>query len=219
MSISLALSSPGAIPDLDTLITVVQEELDRDDLSAKIPRFISFVEAIFNRELRAPQMERTATWNTVNEDTNLPFDYLAMRAIYEEGSPDRPLRGMAPTAIRQGYDGSTGIPVAYALVSGGLRLIPPPSGSTLLTMDYFAKIDPLSVEEPSNWLLELHPDAYFYGTLYRAEHHLKNSQAALEYKQLMDEVIDRINRTTRNDRYGAGPLVPNSATQVRGGRC
>lgn len=219
MSISLAISSPGAIPDLDTLIEVVQEELDRDDLEAKMPRFIASVEAIFNRKLRHSLMERTVTGTATQEDTTLPEDYLAMRAVYEEGSPDRPLRGIAPSAIRQGFDGSAGTPVAYCLVSGCIRLVPPPSANTLLTMDYWARIEPLSVFAPSNWLLEQHPDAYFYGVLYRAEHNLKNTASALEYKQLMDETLADINHASRNDRYGAGPLVPNTVGQVRGARC
>lgn len=219
MSISLALSLPGAIPDRDTLITSISDYLNRDDLDDRIPVFIQMTEAMFNRELRSPQMERTVVWDTEDEDTNLPFDYLAMRAIYVEGSPDRPLRGIAPTAIRQGFNGTTGVPVAYCLVSGGLRLIPPPSASTLLTMDYFARIDPLSVAAPSNWLLEAHPDAYLYGALYNAEIFLDNAPRAAQWKGLLDEVVDRINRTTRNDRYGAGPLVPNAVSQVRGGRC
>src|SRR5205809_87450 len=107
MSISLAISSPGAIPDRDTLISTVSDWLDRgSSLDDKIPVFIQMAEAQFNRELRHPQMERTVTGSATGEDITLPDDYLAMRAIYEEGSPDRPLRGIAPTAIRQGFDGS-----------------------------------------------------------------------------------------------------------------
>lgn len=219
MSISLAISAPGAIPDLDTLISTASDWLDRDDLDSKLPVFIQMAEAMFNRELRAPQMERTVTGTASDEDTTLPDDYLAMRAVYEEGSPDRPLRGIAPTAIRQGFDGTTGTPVAYCLVSGCIRLVPPPSSDVLLTMDYFARIEPLSVYSPSNWLLEQHPDAYLYGTLFNAEMHLDNAVRASQWKGLLNEVVDRINRTARNDRYGAGPLVPNTVAQVRGARC
>lgn len=219
MSISLALSSPGAIPDLDTLIATAQDWLDRDDLADKIPVFVQMAEAMFNRELRHPQMERTVTGSTTSEDTLLPDDYLAMRAIYEEGSPDRPLKSFSPTAIRQNYDGSTGTPVAYSLVSGGIRLIPPPAASVLLTMDYWARIEPLSIFAPSNWLLEQHPDAYLYATLFNAEAYLDNSQSAAQWKGLLDEVVQRINRSASNDRFGAGPLVPSVVTQVRGSRC
>ena len=219
MTISLAISSPGAIPDLDTLKTTVSDWLDRNDIDARIPTFSQMAEAMFNRELRTPEMERTTLIQATDEDTNLPDDYLAMRAIYEEGSPDRPLKAVSPTAIRQNYNGATGTPVAYALVSGGIRLVPPPASSTLLAMDYFARIEALSVYAPSNWLLAQHPDAYLYGTLFYAEAFLDNATRAAQWKGLLDEVVGRISRTARNDRYGAGPLVPSTVNQVRGVRC
>jgi hypothetical protein len=219
MSISLDVSSPGAIPDLDTLKTTVADWLDRDDLESKVPVFIQMAEAMFNRELRCPEMEKTVTFSAVDEDTPLPGDYLAMRAIYEEGSPDRPLRAISPTAIRLEFDGTPGSPSAYTLVSGAIRLIPPPSSEVLLTMDYWGQLDPLSVYAPSNWLLEKHPDAYLYSTLFYAEAYLDNAVRASQWNGLSTAILERVNRTSRNDRYGAGPLVPNTTRQVRGSRC
>jgi len=218
MSISLAVSSPGAIPSMDALISTAQDWLDRDDLADKLPVFIQMTEAQFNRELRCPEMENTITFSATNEDTTLPDDFQAMRSIYIEGSPDLPLKGMSPAALRQEYDGSAATPTAYALVSGGIRLAPPPSDAILLTMDYFGRLEPLSVIAPSNWLLEKHPDAYLYGTLFNAEAHLDNATKAAQWKGLLDQAIDRINRTARNNRYGAGPLVPNTVAQVRSAR-
>jgi hypothetical protein len=195
MAISLNISAPGAIPDLDTLKATVNDWLDRDDLADKVPVFIQMAEAMFNRELRTPEMESTTIGEATSEDTTLPEDYLGMRSIYEEGSPDRPLKAISPTAIRQGYDGATGIPVAYTLISGGIRLIPPPSDTILLTMDYWARIEPLSVYSPSNWLLRKHPDAYLYGTLFHAECHLDNAPRAQQWKLLLDEVLQRVNQS------------------------
>src|SRR5882757_6180145 len=137
MSITLSVSVPSAIPDLDTLKATVADWLDRDDLEAKIPVFVQFAESYFNRELRTPEMEKAAIFSASGEDTPLPADYLAMRAIYVESSPDKPLRAMSPTALRQEFDGSSGTPAAYALVSNSIRLAPPPSSEILLSMDYF----------------------------------------------------------------------------------
>ena len=218
MAISLSITVPGAIPDRDTLISAVQDWLDRDDLAAKVPTFIQMAEAEFNRELRCPEMEATVTFSATGEDTPLPSDFQAMRSIYIEGSPDLPLKGMSPAALRQEYDGTADTPTAYALVSGGIRLAPPPSTPVLLTMDYFGSLDPLSVYAPSNWLLEKHPDAYLYGALFNAEAYLDNSVRASQWKSLLDNVVDRINKTARNNRYGAGPLVPNTVAQVRAAR-
>lgn len=219
MTISVNISAPGAIPDLDTLKERISDYLDRDDIDAMIPVFIQMTEAMFNRELRTPQMERTVVGTASDEDTPLPADYLGMRAIYEEGSPDRPLKALSATAIRRGYDGTAATPVAYVLVSNGIRLVPPPADEIMLAMDYWAAIEPLSVYAPTNWLLSQHPDAYLYGALFNAEAYLDNSVRAGQWKGLLDQVVQRINRTSRNDRYGAGPLVPTVVTQVRGSKC
>lgn len=216
MSISLAVSSPGAIPDLDTLKSVIADWLDRGDIDNRIPVFIQMTEAVFDRELRTPQMENTVTFDAVEENSLLPDDFLAMRAIYLEGQPDRPLSAMSPTAIRQNFTGAPGIPVAYSLVSEQLRLVPPPAGSTLMTMDYWARIEPLSVIAPSNWLLRLHPNAYLYGALFHAEAMLDNPDKAQIWKGLFDEIVERIKAQARMDRYGAAPLVPNAPWSVRG---
>jgi hypothetical protein len=219
MSISLSVSSPGAIPNLDTLISEAAEWLDRDDLTTRIPAFIQMAEAMFNRELRCPAMERSILFAASDEDTPLPPDYLGMRSIYVEGAPDRPLRAVAATALRQEYNGSSGTVEAYTLVAGGIRLIPPPADEILLAMDYFGKIEPLSTTAPANWLLENHPDAYLYGTLFNAEAYLDNAVRAGQWKGLLDNVVERINKAARADRFGAGPLVPNTVRQVRGARC
>lgn len=219
MSISLAVSTPAAIPDLETLLTTVSDWLDRDDLNARIPVFVEMSESLFNRELRCPEMERTVTFSVTSEDSSLPTDFLAMRSIYIEASPDLALRGMSPAALKQEFSGNTGTPQAYALVSGGIRMAPPPADTTSLTMDYFAVIEALSVTSPSNWLLEKHCSAYLYGALFHAEAFLDNATRAAMWKGLLDQVVDRINKTARNDRFGAGPICPNAIRQVSGARC
>lgn len=219
MSISLAVSSAGAIPDLDTLTVKAGEWLDRDDIADKIPTFIAMAEALFNRELRCPPMERTITFSAADEDTPLPDDYLAMRGIYVEGTPDRALRATSPSSTRQEFNGVAGTPEVYALVSGGIRLIPPPDADLLLTMDYYAKLIPLTAFAPTNWLLETHPDAYLYATLFYAEAFLDNATRAAQWKGLLDQAIDSINREARNDRYGAGPISRSTIGQTCGGRC
>jgi hypothetical protein len=220
MSISINESAPSAIPSLDELTIKAADWLDRDDLTSKIPTFILLAEAMFNRELRCPQMEATITFSVSAEDTPMPAqDYLSMRSIYIEGDPDRPLRATSPSSVRQEYSGIAGIPEAYILVSGGIRLVPPPDTTYSLTMDYYRKITPLSVIAPSNWLLETHPDAYLYAVLFFAESFLDNATRAAQWKGLVVEIIGRINESTKLDRYGAGPISRLTSRQTCGGRC
>jgi hypothetical protein len=126
---------------------------------------------------------------------------------------------LRPSAIRRDFDGTTGTPVAYALISGGIRLVPPPSSSLLVTMDYWARIDALSTANPSNWLLEKHPDAYLYGTLFYAEAHLDNATRAGQWKSLLDETIGRINRAAATTATAPGRWCRASPAQVRGASC
>jgi hypothetical protein len=218
MAISLDISAPGAIANLDDLKEWIADEVDRDlaEIGDRLSKCIRMAEADFNRRLRARQMEQTSIGTASTEDTDLPSDYLAMRAIYEEGSPDRPLKAISPTAIRQSYDGTAGTPVAYALVAGGIRLAPPPSSPVQMTMDYWAQIEPLTLYSPSNWLLEEHPDLYVYGALFHYYRWAANREGALDAKGLRDELIMQLNKLAAADRYGAGPLVPSTVRQIGG---
>lgn len=226
MSISLAVSATAAIASKDDLKAWVAEEVDRDltdptasgTLGDNLDKWILMAEARFNRDLRCPEMERSILFSVSDEDAILPDDYLAMRSIYLEGSPDRPLRGMAPSALRQEFSGSSGVPVAYTLVSGGLRFVPPPSSPILVSMDYWAQIDNLSTVAPSNWLLEKHPDAYVTAILFHYYRWSKDRGSAIDANTLCQSIIDDINMTSERDRFGAGPLVPNHVAQVRGAR-
>jgi hypothetical protein len=223
MAISINVSAAAAIANKDDLKTWIAEEVDRDlsDITDNLDKWILMAEARFNREIRSPEMEKSVTAVVTGEDTPLPADYLAMRAIYIDGSPDRPLRGMAPSAIRQEFDGTTGVPVAYTLVSQALRLVPPPASDSdiLITMDYWARIDALSTASPSNWMLEKHPDAYVTAVLFHYYRWSKDRESAVDANAICQGLIDQINRSSRNDRFGAGPLVPNHVVQTRGGAC
>lgn len=217
MSISLAITSVGPIQSYDGLLLDIAKWLDREGdsvVTTMVPTFVQFAEEMFNRELRCPEMEATDTFTITAEDTPLPSDFLAMRAIYIEASPDLPLKGVSPNALKREFDGTTGTPTAYCLVSGGIRVAPPPASATVLTMDYFQMIQALSVANPSNWLLQKHPSAYLSGALAFAYDYLDDDAKAQKYFQAVAGIIGRINKTTRNNRFGAGPLVPNTVPQV-----
>lgn len=218
MSISIAVSSASAIPDYPSLKAEVSSFLDRDDIDLKIPTFVLLAESHFNRELRTPDMERTLTFSVENEDTPLPTDYLAMRAIYQETTPDNPLVGMSPDELRLEYLGQSGTPRAYAIVAGSIRTGPVTDTAVTFSMDYFAQIERLSDASPVNWLLEKHPDLYLFTTLFYAEQYLDNDSRAAKWFQLAQGILMRIKETSTASRWGAGTR-PNTARQASRGRC
>jgi hypothetical protein len=227
MSISVNIVPAGAIASRDALKQWCAEEVDRDlteatpsgTLSDNFDKWIAMAEARFNRELRTPDMETTVTLSATEADTALPDDYLAMRAIYEDGSPDSPLSALPPPSVRQEYDGTPGQPQAYILVSGGLRLVPPPDTQYLLSLDYYAKIEALSDVVPYNWLLLKHPDAYVTAVLFHYFRWSKDRESAIDANTLCTSIIADINQMSRADRYGAGPLARATVRQTGSGRC
>jgi hypothetical protein len=219
MTVSLSVIEPGTIGDYQDLVSKVGDWLDRDDLDSQIPDFVALVEARLNRVLRAVNSEVSALWAVSDELYSLPSDFRKLRKLHIEGSPDRPLVEMSPVAIPTMFSGDTGTPRAYYIEGRQLGLAPPPDQSYTLRASYFQRIPPLTSAVPSNWVLSEHPDIYVWGTLMHAAYFIRDADAVDACSALFDQAIAELQRESRLDRWGAGPLVPNGPSQTRGGKC
>ena len=205
------------ISNLTQLIAEIRDEMDDSGYSLdKIYRAVGRAEAMFNRQLRVPQMETEAFLGVVAEATDLPADFLALRSVYQEGSPDSPLRSMSPAGLRRLYLGQTGIPQAYALEN--MRLVVGPVGASDLTLLYYAKLTPLTENNPTNWLLRDYPDLYLHQVLAVLFQKTGDRERAAENLSVAVALIEQINAAGRKARWGAGPLTPALVQQVRGAR-
>jgi hypothetical protein len=217
MSIAFPTDPNSAIVSLDDLVAEIRDELDDSTYPAdKIYRAIARAEAFFNRELRVPQMETETQLSVTQEATDLPADFLQMRAVYQEGSPDRALRSMSPDGLRSLYFGQSGPPSAYALENR--RIIVGPVGSTALTMLYYARIPALNEDSPSNWLLVEYPDLYLHHTLAIIFARLGDDDRAASNLGTALQLIEQANKAGRNARWGSAPLTPFLVRQVPGTR-
>lgn len=217
MTVAFSTDPASAITSLDDLVAEVRDELDDDAYPlAKIYRAIGRAEALFNRELRTPQMETELQFGVTGESTSLPVDFLQMRAIYREDSPDRPLRSMAPDGLRRLFMGQAGVPVAYALENR--RLIVGPVGDASLSMLYYAAIPPLTEANPQNWLLLEYPDLYLHQVLAIIFAKIGDRGRASDNLGIALSIVEQANMAGRRARFGAGPLTPLLVTQVPGTR-
>jgi hypothetical protein len=73
-----------------TLLSSISGWLNSAQYDARIPEFIQMAEAHFNRELRVPQMEVTATSTATTESVTLPTDFLAARTVFSTTIPMSP---------------------------------------------------------------------------------------------------------------------------------
>lgn len=217
MSYALSLSIDGAISTYLELVEHLRDMADdaaysRDAIDAAIRK----AEAFFNRTLRVPDMEKLAELPVTSELTNLPDDFLALRAVYAAGDCVNQLTSMSPAAMRLSYRNVSGTPVAYAIEGRQIRVAPVDTAD--LTILYYAAIPALTDAVPSNWLLLAHSDLYVAGAMYHLARRERDADGLAQAAQEVSDIVASINLAGNKSRWGAAPLTPMGIGQVRGAR-
>lgn len=201
-----------ALTSYAELVTAVGTWLNRADLAAMVPDFITLFEARMNRELRTPRMEATASTSASSATIALPADFLSARAVYIDANPDRVLVAMSPANLREAYPyTATGTSVAYTVSGLNIILAPAPSEAVTVKIDYYQKIPALTATNTTNWLLTAHPDAYLYGTLTMAQAYLQDDNRLGVWKGAWDEALAEMTRHGNKMRLPAGPLAARNS--------
>lgn len=232
------------------LIETIAGWLDRDDLTARIPDFITLAEVRLNDNLRLAPMETLLTVTPtvssltidgvlVDPETGatlidpvtgdiltdagsvasvtvstapLPDDFLEMRSVTANTSPQRTLRLTAPDWATTNYGGlSYYYPDVYTIVSGRLAIYP--QTTSTLSFIYYAKIPALSIDNPSNWLLTSRPNIYLYASLLEAVPYLYDDNRAGGWATALTQAITDAESADTRLRWGnatmrlPGPVV------------
>lgn len=204
-----------AITSYTTLCTAVANWLARDDLTSRIPEFITLFEAKANRELRCPQMEKRSytsvdTGNTAPEFISLPGDFQTMRRLRLSGVTGKPrlanVSGQQADMLRYSIANVSGQPEFFTIIGNELELIPTPGQDYELEMIYRANLDPLDSDTASNWLLDLAPDAYLYGALLEAAPYMKDDNRIAVWAAGLTTAFDGLNRLGMEQSYMSGPM-------------
>lgn len=186
------------------LVAAIGDLVDRDDLALKAPTFIQLAEARLNRLLEDPEMEVTSTATATGDSTALPDDYGSMVSV---STGNGRLAATGPVEFAA-YDATiTGTPRHYVIRDGAISFWPGNS-SAVITLVYRRRLPPLTEAAPSNWLLTLAPDAYFYGTLMQAYLWDHDEERADIYKTATDEVVGELRQDGSRRKWGAGPIAP-----------
>ena len=198
-----------AINTYGTLKTAVSNWLDRDDLSLRIPEFISLCEAIFNRTLRIRPMETTITDNTPSgtKEEALPTGYLQMREIHLNTSPIVSLSYITPEIMYRIRAGSTNArPNSYSILGENILFGPTPDSAIEYTMTYYKALASLSDDDPTNWALLNAPDLYLYGTLLQAEPFLMNDDRVPLWERAFRQTIADLQEQDNKDRHSGSEM-------------
>ncbi len=183
-----------AIEKRSDLETAIANWMDRADLTARIPEFITLLEARLNRTLRCGEAVVRVQAQTDRQFTVLPEDFFeAISFEVVSSNPTQPLVYMDPHKLNEYQRLSVpSTPMNYSIVGRKLELAPLPSSLVTIEMLYYRKAALPATANATNWLLEVAPDVYLYGALDQASAFLKNDPRASMWKARFEEGVTEL---------------------------
>ena len=198
---------------LDTfagLKATIADYLNRDDLTAIIPSFITIAEAKFNRKLRTRQMIKRAEGQIETSFFAYPADWLQAKEFQLNTNPIVRLQFVTEAQgdeLKAQRYLNIGQPVYYTITGSQLEFIPTPDTTYSAELTYYAKIPALSDANTSNWLLAYAPDLYLYGALMEAAPYLKDDERLPVWSQMYISSLGDIEVADQRASVSSTPLV------------
>jgi len=199
-----------AIGTFAQLKTAAANWLDRSDLTARIPEFITLAEARFNRILRIRDMETVSTAISTSAGTreySLPTGFVQMKEFHLSTDPLTPLAYITPEMMTRIWAGSgQGKPEVFTIIADNVRLGPNPDAVYTTSMLYYKTFTALSDSATTNDMLTNNPDVYLYGTLLEAEPFIMNDARVQLWAVAFKQAIDDIQNQDNKDRHPGSQL-------------
>jgi hypothetical protein len=204
---SITLSTPVPTPPVDyaSLQLKIAEWLNRDDVTASIPDFITLAEAEMKRRLRRSSTRAAITISSVR--TTLPDDVAEVRSLYLTTGikkMDQPMRNCTLAMIAESlakYNGETGRPRDFNLRGNILTVAPIPDQAYTASIYYFRQLTPLADSDTNSILTEA-PDAYLYGALLQAAPYLMDDPRILTWQAFFRNAIEQLNAQAQDEEWG-----------------
>ncbi len=177
----MALGTLATYSDLVDAVSTAGGWIHRTDIATIVPVAIQLAETTINYGdldgigvdgLRTAAQETITTLSTTGgtQTVALPSDLLEIRKIYYNLSGTRfelVERSSTPMSLNE-RSNVLAPPTTYYIQGSSLYLIPIPDQTYTITLDYYAKVGPLTSASPTNWLLTAAPMVYLAGTIVHA---------------------------------------------------
>jgi hypothetical protein len=211
-----------AISSYTELLAAGANWLARDDLTLRLPEFVTLCEAKLNRELFVRQMETrsTTTADTTDDEPeflSLPSDFQSMRRIRLTGVTGKPLLTFLSSTqmdeFRFKSANTAGQPCYFTIFGDEIELAPTPDQDYAIEMVYRKNI-PALASNSTNWLLTLAPDAYLYGMLLESAPYIKEDERIQTWAAGFSNAIESLNRLGLTSTFNAGPMTVRISGQT-----
>ena len=193
----------------------IADWLNRTDLTAEIPDFISLAEAQMERTLRTRQMIVRANASFNVEYGATPADFLEVKSFKLTGTnPPTPLSFLTIDALDAESTKFTasGRPRFFGVVGTQFRLVPTPDSNYVTELIYYAKLSKLSSSVATNFLLDSSPDAYLYGSLLQAAPYLQDDARIQTWATLYERALNDLQVADDRGATSGGALLTRAKT-------
>ena len=185
-----------ALSTYSEIKSTVADYLNRADLTAVLPSFVTLAESKFNRELRTRDMLTRVQTTSNDEYVSLPTDFLQHYSLeLDAASAQPPMDYIGPqeAKVLKAQNRTASTTYYYTVIDGAFEIIPAPGSELDLRMVYYAKIPALSDSNTTNWLLTKSPDLYLYSALLEAAPYLKDDDRVQLWAAARQQVMDAMN--------------------------
>lgn len=184
-----------ALANYTDLLASVAAWMNRTDLTAVIPDFVTIAEARISRDLRLRKQVVSSTLATVasTRGVALPSDWLEFENVSLAITPERQLSYATVEQLDSVYpnNGGNSSPSLYTIEGDQILFGPTPDAVYTVNIYYYGRFSALATAS-TNWLLTNHPSVYLYACLMQACLYVKDATRAAEYKGLYDEVVSEL---------------------------
>ena len=209
-----------ALSNYDQLKTSIANYLNRSDLDAVIPDFITLTERRLDRDIRARANMVRANTTTISGTAfyNLPTDMLELRnVVYDSTNNSYALSYMSPESLSREYGTYTnGVPRAYSIIGEDIKIAPTPDGSYTLGINYYSALTPLSSSVATNNILDNFPELYLFGACAEGAVYLNDNEQLQRFSALYLEAVNSVRAAEDAARY-SGTVMTMSVQGDPGG--
>jgi hypothetical protein len=176
-------ADPAFTATFQGLCNKVADTLNRQDLTAVIPDFVTLATTRIQRDMarvKHPFMVKRAQASVIDNYVPLPTDYISVYQMMDQDTSVN-IDYISPDQTKNVYAGTSFVSrnnskqIYYTIIGNRIRLYPIPGQTTPDTLDlwYYARLTPLNNTTTTNWVLSRYPDLYLYGSLLHSAPYLK----------------------------------------------
>ena len=186
-------------------ITGVRDWLDADHLTdAQVEGFIALAQERMNRELAAWEMEETEDQVVAASLVNLPADFNRIRqvSIAGLGTFDASTKGEIINKTAQGDETRR----LFAIDAGTIILWPAVGDGAVVTIDYYVKVEPISLTLDSNIFTDSYARLLLWAALIEGSKFIVEDDRSQGFERDYATDLEIANQVPKRIKMGSTPL-------------